>query len=121
MGAKASTGTKYRQKPEILDEEERILREATQHLILKHGMFLVATGLREMRIKGIRIWIITVTLRYDVRDETYIGDLLYDGEAFTFLTEQAVMDERAQKLADDPEKMRKWNEYPASTLPAGKA
>jgi hypothetical protein len=52
-----------------------------------------------------------VTLRYDAGDETYIGDLLYDGESFTFLTEQSVMAERARKLADDPEKIRKWNEY----------
>jgi hypothetical protein len=84
-------------------------------------MFLVATGIREARIRGFRVWIITVTLRYGAGDEGYIGDLLYDGEEFTFLTEQSVMDERARKIADDPERIKKWNEYRTSTLHAGKA
>jgi hypothetical protein len=118
---KASTRARRRQQPEVLDEEERILREATKHLVFQHGMFLVATGIRETRIKGFRVWIITVTLRYDVGDEGYIGDLLYDGDDFTFLTEQSVMDERARKIADDPERVRKWNEYRASFLSPGKA
>lgn len=62
----------------------------------------MATGLREVTIKGFPVWIITVTLRYDKGDEGYIGDLVYDGEKFTFLTEQSVMDERARKIADNP-------------------
>jgi hypothetical protein len=118
---KASGVTKRLRKPEILDEEERILREATKYLVFKHGMFLVATGIREAQIKGFRVWIITVTLRYGAGDEGYIGDLLYDGEGFMFLTEQSVMDERARKIADDPERIRKWNEYRISTLYSGKA
>jgi hypothetical protein len=118
--AKAAAETKPRQQPEVLDEEERILREATKHLVFQHGMFLVATGIRAARIKGLRVWIITVTLRYTTGHEGYIGDLLYDGQDFTFLTEQSVMDERARKIADDPERMRKWNEYRGSTLPAGR-
>ncbi len=43
-------------------------------------MFLVATALREARVKGFRVWIITVTLRYATGDEAYVGDLLYDGD-----------------------------------------
>jgi len=116
--AQASAGTGRRRKPEVLDEEEQILRKATQHLVFQHGMFLVATGLREVQVRGFRVWIITVTLRYTTGHEGYIGDLLYDGEEFTFLTEKSVMDERARKIADDPERMRKWNEYRASTLQA---
>lgn len=119
--------TARRRKPQVhngelvLDEEERILREATIHLITKHGMFLVATGARAVRIQGIRIWIITVTLRYGKGDEAYYGDLLYDGEEFTFLTPPEVSKKRAEKLANDPERIRKWNEYRASTLHPGKA
>jgi hypothetical protein len=78
-------------------------------------MFLVATGVREARVKGFRVWIITVTLRYSAGDEAYLGDLLYDGEEFTFLTEQSMMDERAQKLANDAERIRIWNESRASS------
>ena len=118
---KVSAAPKRRRKPEVLDEEERILREATKYLVFEHGMFLVATGIREARIKGFRVWIITVTLRYGAGDEAYIGDLLYDGDDFTFLTEQSVMDERACKIADDPERVRKWNEYRTSTLRPRKA
>jgi hypothetical protein len=107
--AKASAGTRRRRKPAVLDEEEQILREATKHLVFKHGMFLVATGIREAQVRGFRVWIITVTLRYTTGHEGYLGDLLYNGEAFRFLTEQSVMDERARRIADDPERVRKWN------------
>jgi hypothetical protein len=113
---KVSAAPKHRRKPQALDEEERILREATRHLVFEHGMFLVATGIREARIKGFRVWIITVTLRYAAGDGGYIGDLLFDGDNFTFLTEQAVMDARAQKIAGDPERIRQWNEYRTSTF-----
>lgn len=62
--AKASAGRKRRRQREVLAEEERLLREATQYLVFQHGMFLVASSIRETRIKGFRVWIITVTLRY---------------------------------------------------------
>jgi hypothetical protein len=65
---------------------------------------------------GGRKWIITVTLRYTSGHEGYIGDLLYDGEVFTMITEKSVITERARKIAADPEGIRKWNEYRASTL-----
>jgi hypothetical protein len=112
--------TLTRQSKPALKKEEQILRAATLHLMMKHGSLLVATGARETCIKGFRVWIITVTLRYPTGHEGYVGDLLYDGEEFTFLTEQAVMDQRVQKIADNPERMRKWNEYRASTLPSGR-
>lgn len=103
-------------KPEINEREEEILRAATLELITKHGGHFVATGLRETQIKGIPIWIITVTLRYTTGFGGYVGDLLYDGEKFTFLTEQSVIDERVRQIAADPEGIRQWNEYRASTL-----
>jgi hypothetical protein len=106
-------------RPRINEEEDRILKGATLHLITHHGMFLVATAAREAQVKGIPIWIITVRLRLDKGLEAYIGDLLYDGEEFTFLTEESVMDERARKFAADPERERRWNEYRASTLRPG--
>jgi hypothetical protein len=117
--AKAALATD-KEQPHFDPEEERILRAATLHLITKHGMFLVATGAREVHIKGMPVWIITVTLRFDKDIEGYIGDLLYDGEEFTFLTEPSVIDERARKIANDPERLRKWNEYRHSTLHPGK-
>jgi hypothetical protein len=98
---------------EIQDEE--ILRAATIHLIMKHGSLLVATG---VRAEGTRRWIITVTLRYPTGHEGYIGDLLYDGKQFAFLTPDEVRRERARQIEDDPEGRRKWNEYRGSTLPA---
>jgi hypothetical protein len=122
---RASTATKKIRRPPGPDAQdgvnahERILRDATQHLVFKHGMFLVATGLRETRIKGLRVWIITVSLRYTTGHEGYIGELLFDGEEFSFLTPPEVRKERARQIAADPERTRKWNEYRASTLPAG--
>src|SRR5438552_17229924 len=103
-------------KPDISEQENEVLRAATLELVTKHGGHFVATGLRETRIKGIRVWIITVTLRYTTGFGGYVGDLLYDGEKFTFLTEQSVIDERVRQIAADPEGIRQWNEYRASTL-----
>jgi hypothetical protein len=117
--AKAAAGARGKQEHERMDQEEEILRAATLHLITKHGMFLVATGLREASVKGIRIWIITVALRYTTGHEGYIGDLLYDGEEFTFLTPPEIRKERARQIAADPERTTKWNEYRASAVQAG--
>jgi hypothetical protein len=105
---------------EISREAERILREATKYLVFQHGMFLIASGLREARIKKLRVWIITVTLRYTTGHEGYLGDLLFDGQDFTFLTPPEIRKERARQIAADPERTRKWNEYRAATLPTGK-
>ena len=118
--AQAGRATRQRE-PEGLSEEEQVLRAATLHLMRKHGSLLVATGARAATIKGHKVWILTMTLRYDPGDECHVGDLLYDGEQFTFLTEQAVMDERVRQFAEDPERLRRWNEYRASTLRAGEA
>ena len=109
---------KPRRKSRVV--EERILRAATRELITNHGSLLVATGLRETRVKDFPVWIITVTLRYPTGHEGYVSDLLFDGDDFTFLTEQSVFNDRIGKIAADPERQRKWNEYRASTLSAGK-
>jgi hypothetical protein len=90
-------------------QEEEILRQATLELISKHGGHFVATGLRETRIREIPVWIITVTLRYMTGFAGYIGDLLYDGVEFTFLTEQSIIDERVRQIAADPERIRHWH------------
>ncbi len=106
------------EEEEVLDEEERILRAATIHLIRHHGGLLVATGLRETQLKRSRLWIITVTLRYPTGHEGYVGDLLYDGKDFTFLTPPEVVTERVRQIEADPALQREWDEYRASTLSA---
>jgi hypothetical protein len=118
---KARAATKRRRKPAVLDKQEQILRAATIHLIRKVGGLLVATGLREEKDNGDQRWIITVTLRYPTGFEGYIGDLLYDGKDFTMLTEESVMNERAEHIDAHPEGIRLWNEYRAATLRTGKA
>jgi hypothetical protein len=119
-GVARATRRKRRETPELNPKEEEILRAATLELITKHGGHFVATDLRETRIEGTQVWIITVTLRYTTGHEGYVGDLLYDGKVFTFLTEQSVIDERVRQIAADPEGIRQWNEYRASTLRPGK-
>ncbi len=49
--------------------EEQILQDATRHLLFHHGMFLVATSVREEHIRAQKVWIITVTLRYTTGHE----------------------------------------------------
>jgi hypothetical protein len=44
-----------------------------------------------------------------------LGDLLYDDATITELTDPKLMQERALRIAADPEGERKWNEYRAST------
>ena len=97
------------------EKEEAILDAATIHLFTKHGMFLVATDLREINIKGMPVWIITVTLRLPPGFEGYVGDLLYDGEEFTFLTPLEIRKERSRQIANDPVGIRQWEEFQAST------
>jgi hypothetical protein len=115
-----TTGTRPKRKPEIDEEEERIYAASIRYLMTKHGHLLVPSGLRKVQIKGFDVWILSVVLRYPTGHEGYVGDLLYDGEEFTFLTEQAIMDERVKQIANDPERLRAWNEYRASTLRTGK-
>ena len=114
---KATRATRQRKQPQRIEEEERILREATIFLIHKVGGLLVATGLREERRRGARRWIVTVTLRYPTDYEAYWGDLLYDGETFSVLTPPEVLREREQAIEHDPLRRQKWHDYRNSSLP----
>lgn len=102
-------------------KRERLLRKATIHLIMHVGGLLVATGLREEKFHGARRWIIEVTLRYPTGHEGYVGELEYDGKEFRILTPASTWRQRIKKIAADPEGIRLWNEYRASTLRSGKA
>lgn len=105
--------------PEIDEGEETLLREALKYLLRHEGMLLVPTAVREERRGKATVWIFTVTLRYPTGHEGYVGDLLYDGKTFEFLTPAEERKRRAEQIAADPERLRKWNEYRDSTLPAG--
>jgi hypothetical protein len=118
-GAKVRKATPRKQQLQALSEADRILQKALIYLVRKHGMFLVATDLKEENVDGSRRWVITVTLRYPTGHEGFVGDLLYDGKEFSFLTPAEVRRERINKIAADPERTRKWNEYRASTAQAG--
>jgi hypothetical protein len=88
----------------------------------KRPMLWTVAGIREDQgADGSRRWIIAVHLRYPTGFEGYLGDLLYDGEQITELTDLELMRERAKQIAADPEGIRQWNEYRASTLPPGEA
>ena len=51
---KTAAATRRKERIAIIDEEERILRAATIHLIRKVGGLFVATGLREEQDQGSR-------------------------------------------------------------------
>ena len=111
--------TKRKRKPEIKEEEEQILKKAQIYLLFeaKRPMFWTVAGIREERgDDSTRRWIIAVHLRYPTGHEGYLGDLAYDGTKIAELTDLALMQERAKKIADDPERERKWHDYQASTL-----
>lgn len=102
MGKKASEDPRGKRKrlrlPEFSDQEEKILQDALRYLVFKHGHLLVPTNIRAEPGDGSQRWIIIVTLRYPTGFEGEIGDLLYDGQEFTFLTPLEVRRERAQKI-----------------------
>lgn len=119
---KARQRTRRKKEPEINDEEEQILRQAQIYLLLeaKRPMLWTVAGIREEKADdGARRWIIAVHLRYPTGFEGYLGDLVYDGARVTELTDLELMRERARQIAADPEGIRQWNEYRASTLPPG--
>lgn len=77
-------------------------------------MLWTVAGIREERIDdGKKHWIIAVHLRYPTGFEGYLGDLCYDGEGFSDLTDERTMCQRAAQIAADPEGIRHWNEYRA--------
>lgn len=116
---KAAVKTRRKRPREFTEEEQLILREAMCYCFEHFPLLWTTGGIREEPgANGSRRWIIPVYLRYPTGHEGYLGDLGYDGKQFAPLTERAVMRERAEQIATDPERMRQWNEYRASTLPA---
>jgi hypothetical protein len=106
-------------RPEINEDEEKILLAALKYLLFNQGSLLVPTDVREGPSTHPGTWVITVTLRYPTGHEGEVGELLYDGKDFTVLTPRDVWKARVKKIAEDPERQRKWDEYRASTLQAG--
>jgi len=120
--AKATGTPRRRSKREIFEEEEKILQRVQIYLLFeaKRPMFWTVAGIREEKAAdGSRRWIIAVNLRFPTGFEGYLGDLLYDGERVTELTDLELMRERARKIAADPERDRMWNEYRASLIRPG--
>jgi hypothetical protein len=119
--AKAAAAARAKKAAEIFAEEEQILRQAAIYCLLTFPTLWTVGGIKEEPgIDGSRKWIIAVHLRYPTGHEGYLGDLLYDGKKVTELTDREVMRQRAKEIAADPERIRQWNEYRASTLPPGK-
>ena len=115
-------GTARRSRKSEISEEEQILQRAQMYLLFeaKRPMLWTVAGIKEQRGEdGARRWVIAVHLRYPTGFEGYLGDLIYDGARFTEVTELDVMRERARRIAADPEGIRQWNEYRASTLRSG--
>jgi hypothetical protein len=120
----AAKATRRKKTPELNEEEEQVLKKAQIYLLFeaKRPMLWTVAGIRaEKGEDGSRRWIIAVHLRYPTGFEGYLGDLLYDGERLTELTDLELMRERARQIAVDPEGIRQWNEYQASTLSPGEA
>jgi hypothetical protein len=118
--AKTAAEAQKKRAAEIFAEEEQILRQAAIYCLLTFPTLWTVGGIKEEREPdGSRQWIIAVHLRYPTGHEGYLGDLLYDGKVVTELTDREVMRQRSKEIAADPERLRKWNEYRASTLPPG--
>ena len=119
--AKAEAAAQKKRAAEIFAEEEQILRKAAIYCLFHFPMLWTVGGIKEEpATDGCRRWIIAVYLRYPTGHEGYLGDLLYDGKTITEITDREVMRQRARVIAADPERIREWNEYRASTLPPGK-
>ena len=89
----------------ISEEEEQFLKKAQIYLLFeaKRPMFWNVADIREEKGEGgSRRWFIAVHLRAPSGHEGYLGDLLYDGERFTELTDVEVMWERVRQIAAEP-------------------
>lgn len=79
-------------------------------------MLWTVAGIREeVGDNGSRRWIIAVHVRYPTGFEGYLGDLLYDGERFTELTDLEVMRERGRQIDADPRREQSWIAYQIET------
>ena len=117
-----SRGTRSTKAPPPDAEEEAILKRAQIYLLFeaKRPMLWTVAGIREEKADdGSRRWVIAVHLRYPTGHEGYLGDLLFDGERVTELTDLELMRQRGRVIAADPALQREWDEYRASTLPPG--
>jgi hypothetical protein len=118
---KAAAEARAKKAAEVFAEEEQILRQAAIYCLLHFPTLWTVGGIKEESgTDGSRKWIIAVYLRYPTGHEGYLGDLLYDGKVITEITDREVMRQRSKKIAADPERLRKWNDYRASTLPPAK-
>jgi hypothetical protein len=102
---KAAQTARRHKSHELNEEEEQILKKAQVYLLFeaKRPMFWnVANCRAETDELGSRRWIIAVHLRAPSGHEGYLGDLLFDGERFTELTEVELMRQRVQQITADP-------------------
>ena len=105
-------------------EEERILKRAQIYLLFEaqRPMLWTVADIREEKGEdGSRRWIIAVHLRYPTGHEGYLGDLLFDGERITELTDLELMRQRRREIAADPARQREWEAYRAANPSPGKA
>jgi hypothetical protein len=100
---KTPQAVRLQKAPELNEEEEQILKKAQIYLLFeaKRPMFWHVAAIRQEKGEvGSRRWIIAVHLRAPSGHEGYLGDLLFDGERFTELTDVELMRERVQRAAD---------------------
>ena len=103
-------------------EEERILKRAQIYLLFEaqRPMLWTVADIREEKgDDGSRRWVIAVHLRYPTGHEGYLGDLLFDGERVTELTDLELMRQRGREIAADPARQREWEAYLAANPSPG--
>ena len=106
----------------IDEEEEAILKRAQIYLLFeaRRPMLWTVADIREEKSDdGTQRWIIAVHLRYPTGHEGYLGDLLFDGERITELTDLEAMRERGREIAADPARQREWDAYRAANPSPG--
>ena len=122
--AKTDQPMKVRRRKAALpdEEEEAILKRAQIYLLFEARrpmLWTVADIREETADDGSRRWIIAVHLRYPTGHEGYLGDLLFDGERVTELTDLELMRQRGREIAADPARQREWDEYRAANPSPG--
>jgi hypothetical protein len=104
MRTEAAQATRRQKSRELDEEHEQILKKAQIYLLFeaKRPMFWNVADIREGKGEGgSRRWIIAVHLRAPSGHQGYLGDLLYDGERFTELTDVELMRRRVQQITAD--------------------
>ena len=105
-----------RNRATIVDEDVVVAQKAAAYCVL-HFPALWTAGMPKWE-PAARRWVVPIVIRYPTGDERTLGEMAYDGRAFSALTPREEMARLAREFEQDPAFQRRWHEqFPTSVPP----